>query len=61
MYNLPVDYTKLDWKQRKEVREQYVIEQNNKCFYCGCPLTEPPLKEITDELPTHGKANGLSF
>ena len=49
MYNLPVDYTKLDWKQRKEVREQYIKEQDNKCFYCNCSLSEPPPKEITNK------------
>lgn len=32
-YNLPVDYTKLQWFDRKAVREQYVQEQEGKCFY----------------------------
>ncbi len=39
-YNLPVDYTKLHLTARREVREQYVKEQNNKCYYCGCSLKE---------------------
>ena len=32
---LPVDYTKLSSKQRKEVRLQYIKEQNNMCYFCG--------------------------
>ena len=41
-YNLPVDYTKLTTKQRREVREQYTKEQNGKCMYCNSLLTESP-------------------
>ena len=26
-YDLPVDYTKLHWAERKQVREQYIEEQ----------------------------------
>lgn len=26
-YNLPVDYDSLDWKQKREVREQYTDQQ----------------------------------
>lgn len=39
-YDLPVDYTKLDWTERKAVREQYIREQNNMCYYCNCRLDE---------------------
>lgn len=49
MYKLPIDYTKLTPKQRKEVREQYIKEQDGECFYCGCSLSESPPKEITDK------------
>jgi hypothetical protein len=39
---LPTDYTKLPWKKKKQVREQYIEEQNNKCYYCKQNLdTEP--------------------
>ena len=46
-YDLPVDYTKLNWRDRKGVREQYVREQEGKCFYCGEVLNENPPKRIT--------------
>jgi hypothetical protein len=39
-YELPVDYTKLSAKKRREVREQYVEEQGGKCHYCGHNLDE---------------------
>lgn len=48
-YKLPVDYTKLHWTQRREVREQYIKEQNGLCFYCGAPLLEPPPESITSK------------
>ncbi len=32
---LPVNYRKLTPKQRREVRLQYIEEQNNLCMYCG--------------------------
>jgi hypothetical protein len=39
---LPTDYTKLTWQKKKKVREQYIEEQNNKCYYCEQDLdTEP--------------------
>lgn len=40
---LPTDYTKLDWRERKSVREEYMKRQNNKCFYCNHDLNcDPP-------------------
>jgi len=48
-YNLPVDYTKLHWKEKKKVREQYVQEQDGNCMYCGCNLNEEAPKRITDK------------
>jgi len=48
-YKLPVDYTKLHWTERKEVRQQYVEEQDWKCMYCGYSLKEPAPKHITDK------------
>lgn len=44
MYNLPVDYTKLNYAERKAVRLQYIEQQKCLCFYCGHPLNEdaPP-------------------
>lgn len=39
---LPVDYTKLTWKERREVRNEYVARQNNLCDCCSKPLNGPP-------------------
>lgn len=46
---LPQDYNKLNSKQKKQVRDQYIKLQNNKCFYCQCDLNEYPPKSITDK------------
>ena len=48
-YDLPIDYTKLHWTERRQVREQYIEEQEHKCYYCGCSLKEPTPKHITDK------------
>lgn len=37
-FSLPVLYNKLTPVQRKEVREQYIQEQQGLCMYCKCPL-----------------------
>jgi len=46
---LPTDYTKLTQPQRREVRIQYIKEQNNLCMYCGETLDEVAPKKITDK------------
>ena len=48
-YKLPVNYEDLHWTERKEVRQQYIEEQNGICHYCGCSLNEPAPKRITDK------------
>jgi hypothetical protein len=50
-YDLPTDYTKLDWRKGEKaiVRDQYVLEQNNKCFYCKESLSKEPSKIIMDK------------
>lgn len=48
-YNLPTDYTKLKWYEKRLVREQYIEEQDNKCYYCGDSLSLPPSTDITDK------------
>lgn len=45
-YNLPVDYEKLDSKERRDVRLQYVKEQNGNCHYCKSPLDGNPPEEV---------------
>lgn len=46
---LPTDYTKLTQPQRREVRIQYIKEQNNLCMYCGETLDEVAPKKITNK------------
>ena len=47
-YKLPVDYTQLTFQERREVRMQYIKEQNGLCMYCKGSIYEEPPKEITD-------------
>ncbi len=47
MIALPVDYNSLDWRQRREVRNQYISEQKGKCQYCGEPLDGPAAKHVS--------------
>lgn len=46
MWELPTDYTQLTPAQRREVREQYIKQQSNRCMYCNNLLTEQPPKKI---------------
>ena len=46
---LPTDYTKLTPSQRREVRLQYIKEQNYLCMYCGETLDLPAPNRITDK------------
>ena len=48
---LPVNYEKLDWEQRRNVREQYVNIQGGKCYYCQRPLDMPITKEQMKNRP----------
>ena len=47
-WNLPVDYTKLTWAERREVRQQYIREQKNLCYYCKGSLSSKPAQKILD-------------
>lgn len=38
---LPVDYNSLNWKEVREVREEYIKRQGGKCYYCGAPSFRP--------------------
>ncbi len=42
---LPVFYDDLTQYERKQVREQYIKQQNNKCYFCKSPLSENPSKD----------------
>jgi len=48
-YKLPTDYTSLEPKEKRIVRELYIKLQKNKCYFCKGSLNEPALKEITDK------------
>lgn len=42
---LPQDYTKLDWRQKRMVREEYSFRQDGKCCHCGCDLQVRPKQD----------------
>ena len=42
---LPTDYTRLEWWERAEVREQYVEDQKGLCAFCEKPLEELPIQD----------------
>lgn len=48
MYELPQKYSKLSFSQRREVREQYIKEQEGLCYFCKKSLKSSPVhdKEI---------------
>lgn len=43
----PTDYTLLTTKQRKIVREQYVLNQDGLCVFCRKPLELVPVTTFT--------------
>ena len=43
------NYTNLDWKDRKNLREEYVRLQKGKCFCCKHDLSQPAPKKITSK------------
>lgn len=45
-WNLPQDYRKLKQAQRREVRLQYVIDQDGKCSHCGTDLQGQPRSDM---------------
>ena len=47
---LPVDYTTLDWRKGevRAVREQYIKEQDGKCYWCGEVLKCAPPDHIME-------------
>ncbi len=49
-YSLPTDYTKLLPSQKREVREQYILEQKDLCMFCHGTLSLPAPQEVTEKL-----------
>ncbi len=48
-YNLPIDYTELEFSEKRIVREQYIELQDGRCMYCNSSLYESPSKKISDK------------
>lgn len=47
--NLPINYEEAHWTVRRQAREEYVVLQDGKCYWCGEPLDQEPPKSITDK------------
>jgi len=45
---LPSLYEKLTQLQRKQVREEYIKQQDGKCMYCGGDIEKEPSQQILD-------------
>jgi hypothetical protein len=45
-YILPVPYSKITSRERKQVREQYTRLQDGNCYWCHQSLTDKPSNDI---------------
>lgn len=45
----PVDYTTLNWQERRAVREHYIKDQNGLCMYCNEDIFSEPPNHITSK------------
>lgn len=45
-YNLPTNYDALKTHQRREVREQYIAQQQGRCWYCDKKLGGDPRSDV---------------
>jgi hypothetical protein len=43
---LPINYDQANWKVRKAAREQYIVQQGEKCCHCGGLLSVKPPQKI---------------
>ncbi len=41
------DFTKLDWQEKRQLRNEYVVFQKGKCYYCKHELSNTAPVEIT--------------
>ena len=46
---LPVNYTKLTPKEKREVREEYIKIQGGKCMWCGDDIYGTPPEKILNK------------
>ena len=44
--NLPVKYSTLTWQEKRDVRNEYVKLQENKCMFCLGDLSDSPPQSI---------------
>lgn len=42
VHKLPINYNKLSQPERRQVREQYIKEQNGFCYFCKHELNKKP-------------------
>jgi len=47
--NLPIKYDEVHWSIRRSARNQYVIEQKGKCWYCAADLYDNPPTKIKNK------------
>lgn len=46
---LPVKYDSLDWREKKDVREEYVKLQEGNCMFCLQDLTNSPPNSVLSQ------------
>ena len=44
--DLPINYDESPWPKIKQAREQYVAEQDGRCWHCNNLLESSPAKEV---------------
>ena len=49
---LPVNYNKIHYTKRREVREEYIKYQEGRCYHCLELLTDKPHKEVMNKQVT---------
>ena len=50
----PINYNKATFKQRKEIREKYVLYQGGKCWYCKSNIYEVPIEDVRNAYVNKG-------
>ena len=45
----PIDYNKATFQQRKEIREQYILYQKGKCWYCKSDIYGVPSRKVRNK------------
>lgn len=47
--DLPVKYKDLTWQERRDVRSQYWMIQDGKCYHCGNDLSSEAHEKVTSK------------